>query len=117
MPAEGGQTLEVRTVSTNDAVHLSLSGELDLASADKLERELESAEPGANVLVLDLRELSFIDSSGLRLVLVAAKRAGEAGRRLVLVRGPREVDRVFQVTGTSEQLEFIEDPAEVTGSK
>lgn len=116
MPAGADQVLEVRRSSNNDAVQLSLSGELDLASSDKLEREIESAERDAKILVLDLRELSFIDSSGLRLVLVAARRADEAGRRLVLVRGPREVDRVFEVTGTSGQLEFIDDPADVIAS-
>lgn len=88
-----------------------VSGELDLASAEVLEaglKELESAEP--DVLVLDLRELEFMDSTGLRAVIAADARARERGGRLVVVRAPEEVDRVFQLTRMDQHLELVDEP-------
>jgi anti-anti-sigma factor len=97
----------------NATIMLALEGELDLATVSRLEREIESAEKADHaVLLLDLRRLRFIDSSGLRLILLTAERARESGRRLIVVRGPVEVDRVFQVSGTAEQVEIVDDPGE-----
>jgi anti-anti-sigma factor len=89
---------------------VALRGELDLLATAELEPELDrlAAEPGVEVVALDLRELDFLDSSGLRLVVVAERRLGEAGRRLVLVRGPQPVQRVFEITRMSERLEFVD---------
>src|SRR5690348_5791687 len=91
--------LELRTENDHGAPRLVVAGELDLASAEQLEaqlRQLESAEP--ELLVLDLRELEFMDSTGLRAVIAADARARERGARLVVVRAPEEVDRVFRLT-------------------
>lgn len=88
-----------------------MAGELDLASAGELEarlRELESARP--DLIVLDLRELDFMDSTGLRTVLAADARARERGGRLVVVRPPGEVQRVLQVTRMDEHLELVDEP-------
>ena len=65
------------------------------------------------VVALDLREVSFLDSSGLRLMLRLHKDLGEAGRRLVLVQGPRRVARVFELTGAEDQFEIVADPSEI----
>lgn len=87
---------------------LELFGELDLGSVPALERELDTlAEPGRTV-VLDLSALTFMDSTGLRTILAADERLRGADARLVLVRGPQAVDRVFRITGTAEQLEFLD---------
>ena len=91
---------------------ITLEGELDLTATAELEPELErlATEPGVDVVALDLRALEFLDSSGLRLVVVAERRLREAGRRLVLVRGPQPVQRVFEITRMTERLEFVDAP-------
>ena len=63
--------------------------------------------------MLDLRELEFVDSSGVHAIVNASSRARQAGRRLVLLRGPSNVDRMFTLTGSSDQLEIGDlDPVE-----
>jgi anti-anti-sigma factor len=97
-----------------DAVRVVLSGELDIATYGDAEEKLrEVQEGGASVVVLDLRGLSFMDSTGLRLLVQADARAREAGHRLAIVRGPAAVHRVLEITGLDGKLDLIEDPAEV----
>jgi anti-anti-sigma factor len=94
---------------------VTLRGELDLLSTVELEPELErlADEPGVGVAVLDLRELEFLDSSGLRLIVMAERALRQGGRRLVLVRGPQPVQRVFEITRMTERLEFVDAPEHV----
>jgi anti-sigma B factor antagonist len=94
---------------------VTLRGELDLLSTAELEPELErlAEEPGVEVVALDLRALEFLDSSGLRLVIVTDQRLRAAGRRLVLVRGPQPVQRVFEITRMTERLTFVDAPGQV----
>jgi anti-anti-sigma factor len=94
---------------------VTLRGELDLPATAELEPELDRLgdEPGVDVVALDLRELEFLDSSALRLVVVAARRLEEGGRRLVLVRGSQPVQRVFEITRMTERLEFVDAPEHV----
>ena len=80
-------------------------------SRTKLDRLASESELSA--VVLDLRQLEFMDSSGLRLVVLADMRAREAGRRFVLVKGADTVHRVFEITRMSERLEFVADPEEL----
>jgi anti-sigma B factor antagonist len=102
-------TLDVTTSTRPDGVHVELTGELDLATAPKLEDELRRVEQGdPPVIVLNLQALSFMDSSGLRAVLAADGRAREAGRRLVLVRGDERVQRVLRITRLDERLEIVD---------
>ena len=73
------------------AVRIALRGELDLAHAYTFDEELrrvEAARPSC--VVLDLRELEFLDSCGLARLLAARRRARKAGHRLLLVRGSRD---------------------------
>jgi anti-anti-sigma factor len=65
------------------------------------------------VLVLDLRKVEFIDSTGLRAVISADERARSGGRRLVIIRGTTAVERVFSVTQLDQRLEIVDDPASV----
>jgi anti-sigma B factor antagonist len=91
-----------------DTVLLSLSGELDISTAARLEDDLRRIEVDAPAtLVLDLSGLDFMDSTGLRIVLAADGRARDAGRRLVLVRGNDMVQRVLRVTRLDERLEIV----------
>ena len=94
---------------------IKLQGELDVSGSVALETELEriAKHDGAQVVVLDLSALRFMDSTGLRLVVLADARTREAGRRLVLVRGPESVQRVFEITRMSDRLEFVASPDEV----
>jgi anti-sigma B factor antagonist len=94
---------------------VTLRGELDLPATAQLEPELErlADEPGVDAVALDLRELDFLDSSGLRLVIVSARRLAESDRRLVLVRGAQAVQRVFEITRMTERLEFVDAPEHV----
>jgi anti-anti-sigma factor len=95
-------------------VVIALQGELDMAGAATLEAELERLDSDA--LVLDLRGLTFMDSSGLRVLVVNAQRAQDRGRRFALVPGAAQVMRVFEITRMRERLEFVPDPADLTGA-
>lgn len=104
--------LDLTTETTGTTVRLALGGELDIASAAQVEQELariEGLEPAT--IVLDLRELSFMDSTGLRIVVAADGRARKQGRRLVIVRGPEAVQRILHMTRLDERLEIVDDPA------
>ncbi len=88
-----------------DSVWVRVAGELDLCSASLLEQALRGAERHARMVVLDLRELTFMDSAGLHVIINATARIRQAGRRVVLVRGPAHVDRLFAVTRAAAVLE------------
>jgi len=93
----------------------ALSGEIDLSTVGNVESGLRTAIDGkSGVMALDLREVSFLDSSGLRLLLRLHKELDEAGRRLVVVQGPRRVARVFELTGAEAQLEIVDRPEEIS---
>ena len=87
-----------------------VGGELDIATAPQLERTLDASQ--ARLVVLDLPELTFLDSSGLHAIITAGIRARQAGRRLVLVRVPSNVERILTLTGISDHVEIADaDPA------
>jgi anti-anti-sigma factor len=93
--------------STNggvDAAWVHVGGELDIATTPQLERTLSQSQ--ARLVVLDLRELAFIDSCGMHAIIGAGIRARKAGRRLVLVRVPATVNRMLTLTGSSDQVEI-----------
>jgi anti-sigma B factor antagonist len=85
-----------------DAAWVHVGGELDIATTPQLERTLDASR--ARLVVLDLRELAFIDSCGIHAIVRAGIRARQAGRRLVLVRVPSDVDRILTLTGSSDQV-------------
>jgi anti-sigma B factor antagonist len=94
---------EVRTENDGPAATVAIDGELDLATVDQLDAALAEVESnGATTVVLDLDQVAFMDSTGLRCLLRARRRAEQSGRRLRLVRVPPDVDRLFAVTGVSE---------------
>ena len=100
--------LEVETKQEDGAVRLSLTGELDLSTVQKVEDELRRVEgEGAETVVLDLSSLSFLDSTGLRTIVTADQRARQSGRRLAIVKGPETVHRVFTITRLDERLDMV----------
>jgi anti-sigma B factor antagonist len=88
-----------------DAAWVYLAGELNVATLPQLDRTLSEPEGQASLVVLDLRELDFMDSSGAHALVSHAACAQKAGRRLVLVRGPVIVDRMLTLAGCSGDLE------------
>ena len=84
-----------------------MKGELDLDGVDRVTEELERAEASdARQIVLDLSGLTFIDSSGVRMIVCADLRSRPDGKRLRLIRGGAPVQRVFELTGVLERLPF-----------
>lgn len=83
-------------------------GEVDLGTAERLEAVIkELVAAGFAGLVLDLRETTFLDSTGLRLVLGAHARSAEDGWSFAIVPGSRDVQRAFDVAGLTERLPFV----------
>jgi anti-sigma B factor antagonist len=107
-----GFELTVQHMGTG-AVSIRLRGALDLAYAYRFDDELRHAERDASdCLVLDLRELDFVDSAGISRILAARRRARRSGRRLVLVRGSAVIQRFLQLAALTEHFEFVTDPAD-----
>lgn len=99
-------SLSVHSRREGDSHVIELIGELDLDGATAVQDELLSVEDSdATSIVVDLRRLEFIDSTGIRLIVTAAHRS-ESGR-LVLLRGPKQVHRVFELTGLADRLPFV----------
>jgi anti-anti-sigma factor len=105
--------IAVSAETGDDVVVVGVSGDLDLSTAPELERSLTRVQTDGRAVVLDLRRVSFMDSSGLRVILAADARARSAGTRLVLVEGPPGVQRIFQLTLLDRRLEFVADPAQI----
>jgi len=83
------------------------SGELDLATTPQLERHLRDlTESGFDHVVLDLRRLVFMDSTGIRVILKQNALAQAEGRTFELVAGPRAVQRALEVAGVLDLLPF-----------
>ena len=105
-----GLALTIEQLEGN-AVRIALRGELDLEHVytfDEELRRIEALEP--KCICIDLRELSFLDSTGLSRIVAARRRARRAQWRLVLVRGSAAVQRVFQLTALDEAFEIVNAP-------
>jgi anti-anti-sigma factor len=96
-----------------DGAWVHVVGELDIATTPQLERTLREAQLEARLVVLDLRELVFMDSSGVHAIVNAGIRARQAARRLLVLRGPPNVDRAFTLAGRRDAVEFHDlDPVD-----
>ena len=107
-PRSAAPRFECELRSTGPAVTwIRARGELDYASAGRFEQALQAAFSSALVIV-DLRQLTFIDCTSLELMIKADAWARGSRRRLVFVHGPEPIDRVFDLVGLSDRLEFID---------
>jgi anti-sigma B factor antagonist len=110
--ADGLEELEpfrIEVEPSRDVVRVVPVGELDLATAGTLRQEVDRLhEAGFNRLVLDLRRLRFMDSTGLRLVLEIDAGSRNEGWDFSLVRGPEAVQRLFEVTNLTGRLDFVD---------
>jgi anti-anti-sigma factor len=86
---------------------VTVTGELDLATSCRLADALSSPADGTAVVILDLGDVTFIDATVLGVILSAHRRLCGAGCGLVLVPGPRAVQRLFEITGTEAELDFL----------
>jgi anti-anti-sigma factor len=106
--------LEIDAHNHEGLAHVVLTGELDLSTVEKVEQELQRIETDTPaVIALDLSRVTFLDSSGLRLIVSADQRARKTNRRFAIVRGPETVQRVFSITQLDKQLDIVEDFAEL----
>jgi anti-anti-sigma factor len=107
-------SFNVETRNRDQAVVIGVTGELDLASSPALERELERGVASqAEVVVVDLRQLDFMDSTGLSVLVRAHQRATENGKRFGVVRGPQQVQRLLSLTGVADRLTLADSPEEL----
>ena len=96
-----------------EAAWVEVAGELDIATTPQLERTLLEAAQQTRLVVLDLRDVSFMDCSGVYVIVAASRRARQGGCRLVLLRAPPNVDRMFALTGHTDAVEIADgDPGE-----
>jgi anti-sigma B factor antagonist len=109
-----GSNLLIDVSREGKRVVLRLDGELDLASVPLLESEVELAMlDDTATIVLDLRGLEFLDSTGLRTILLLDKRSSEHGQAFALVRGSEQVQRLMTMTRVDEHLKIIDTPEEI----
>ena len=101
--------LTIRSERDSEVHTIRLSGELDLATADDVEKELVRVEASdVASIVLDLSGLTFMDSTGVRLVVNAHTRSRAEGHRLTLLRGQAAVQRVMELSGVDALLPFAD---------
>ena len=100
---------EVRLTPDRDRLLVAPRGELDLATADQMRAALlEQFDNGFAHVVADLRELTFIDSTGIRILWQAHQRSEQDGTRLSLIPGDGDVSRALRITGLLEHMDLLD---------
>jgi anti-sigma B factor antagonist len=108
------EDFSISTADVDGRAHLTLRGELDLATAPELEQLVNERIDSSEDVVVDLRGLEFMDSSGIRVLVAAHTRAGRTGTRLFVVRPARgsAVAKILEVAGLDGELNLLDDPAQ-----
>lgn len=109
----GIEHLRIEVRQEPDRAVVCLHGELDLASAPLLQSEIENIADDDGALVLDLEDLQFIDSTGLRIILATHERSRERGQEFAVTRGSQQVQRLLSITRVGEHLRIVESPDEL----
>jgi anti-anti-sigma factor len=106
------EEFSISVAEVDGRAQLTLRGELDLATAPELEQLLEERIDASEDVVVDLRGLEFMDSSGIRVLVAAHARAGRAGTRVFIVRpGPDSaVAKIVEVAGLDRELNILDAP-------
>ena len=107
-------SFEARTERVGTSTVVAFTGELDIASEGPAAAALEDALGDGGVLVADLRELAFIDSTGVRVLLVAHLHATKQGMRFGVARAGGMVRKLLEVTRIDQRFPVVDDPAELT---
>jgi anti-sigma B factor antagonist len=105
---DNAPSLEVLESHRDGRVWLSLRGELDLASADSVAERLRSLRETHQSVVLDLDELTFMDASGVRLVVAASHHHASESGLFAVTRGSQAVRRLFSVVGLDGALPYTD---------
>lgn len=101
--------MNIKIVERDGSLILIVDGELDLATAPLLDEALTRAETSdASPLVVDLDQVAFIDSTGLRVLLKHALLSSLNGHRLRLTKGSAQAQRLFEISGTTDHLPFVD---------
>jgi anti-sigma B factor antagonist len=101
--------LTIEVTNTPQAQTIALAGEADLLGAPKIEAVLEDASAGdSELIVIDLRGLTFIDSSGLHALVIGHQLCRTRGHELRIIAGPTNVQRLFELTGADDLLPFCD---------
>lgn len=106
-------TITVRCAREEDTYVLELDGELDVGCVEPVSAEIkriEQAVPAVSRMVIDLRKLRFMDSTGLRVLVQAHMSCQQRGVQLRLVAPTAEVERLLRLTGLYEQLPIVAEP-------
>jgi anti-anti-sigma factor len=99
--------LDVTAIPDRGTVRVRARGEVDLAGRHVLDAQIrELWDSGWEDVVVDLREVTFMDSSGVHVLIAHHRRALEQGRRFSIIRGSAPVRRVLQVTGVDQLLNY-----------
>jgi anti-anti-sigma factor len=110
-PETYGATLTLAVERVNGLAKISLDGELDLSNVDDFStalHEIEAERP--DVLEIDVRKLTFMDSTGLAQLFAANRRAREQGRRIVILKGPGPIDRVLALAKVEDAIDVVSEP-------
>ena len=102
----------VRIMTARDQAFVRPAGELDLAAVGELEAAIGGALDGHRQLVVDLRDVTFLDTEGLKSLIETARVAAERHVAFRLVRGRRSVERIFELTETRSRFEFVDGPSD-----
>ncbi len=110
MSAPAWQPFSVTVEIEAERSTVFLRGELDLSGVERAREAIEQAEAGGKgLLVLDLSDLEFIDSTGLEVLLRAARRAHDSGGRLIVQKPSRYVRRLLEMTAIDQSLDIVDD--------
>jgi anti-sigma B factor antagonist len=114
MESDFSTPFEMATEQQAHTTFVRLRGEFDLAGRERFRKVAESlGRSGLRRVVLDLRGLTFIDSSGLRWIIDLWKRSQDDGFDLTIVRGSPSIARVFELAGLDDVLTTVEDHSPV----
>ena len=106
--------LRIEMTPQTEGVVFTLTGELDLAHAPLLQDAVEGEQAAAaKTVVLDLQELTFLDSTGLRAVLAARELCWRRGQEFAVTPGSPQVQRLLSVTGVGEHLRTVASAGEL----
>ena len=109
MRRAGHLNLELRRVG--EASVVSVCGDIDLSTVAQAAEAMVAARADRGPVFLDLREVGFMDTSGLRLIIEEQQRAAADGYRFAVFPGPPKVKRLFEIAGLAgDELLFV-DPS------
>jgi anti-sigma B factor antagonist len=106
------EEFSISVAEIDGRAHVTLRGELDLATAPELEQLLIERIDASQDVVVDLRALEFMESSGIRGLVAAHTRAGRTGTRVFVVRPTPDsaVAKIVEVAGLDRELNILDDP-------